>query len=59
MRVAVAYSLWGAAALCLLAMPVFGSRRIYSRTDLPLVDSWVFVVVAVALCVVGAVIDVL
>jgi hypothetical protein len=51
--------LWGAAALCLLAMPVFGSRRFYARTTLPLIDGWVFVAAAVVLCVIGAVIDVL
>jgi hypothetical protein len=40
-------------------MPVFGSRRFYSRTTLPLIDGWVFIAAAVALCILGALIDVL
>jgi hypothetical protein len=40
-------------------MPVFGSRRFYTRTSLPLIDGWVFIAAAAALCVVGAVIDVI
>ena len=58
-HVAIAYGMWVAAALCLLAMPLAGSRRLYAQTSLPLVESWVFVVAAVVLCAVGALADVL
>jgi hypothetical protein len=54
---AVAYGLWFAAALCLVLMPLAGSKAIYRRTSLPLLDSWVFVGAATALCVAGAAID--
>jgi hypothetical protein len=41
----------------LLAMPLAGSRRFYRRTSLPLVESWVFVSAAIALTVLGAIVD--
>jgi hypothetical protein len=40
-------------------MPIVGSRRFYRRTNLPLIESWNFVVAAVILCVAGGVVDVL
>jgi hypothetical protein len=56
-HVAIAYGMWVAAAVCLLAMPIAGSRRIYPRTSLPLIEGWVFVAAAVALCILGAIVD--
>jgi len=40
-------------------MPIVGSRRFYRRTNLPLIEAWVFVAAAVVLCVVGGIVDVL
>lgn len=57
MRVAIAYLFWAAAALCLLAIPITGSRLFYSRTTLPVVEGWKLVVAATVLCIVGAVFD--
>ena len=57
MREAIAYVLWAVAALCLIAMPVVGSRRFYSRTQLPLIQSWQLLSASVVLCVVGALVD--
>jgi hypothetical protein len=57
MRVAIAYVFWAAAALCLLAIPVTGSRIFYSRTSLPVVEGWKLVAAATALCVIGAIFD--
>jgi hypothetical protein len=34
-----------------------GSKRFYRRTNLPLVEGWMLLSAAIALCVVGAVID--
>ena len=59
MRVAIAYLFWGAAALCLLAIPVVGSRTFYSRTDLPVLEGWKLVVAATVLCIIGAAFDLL
>jgi len=53
----VAYGLWIAAAVCLVVVPLAGSRTLYRRTSLPLLESWVFVGAAAALCIVGAAID--
>jgi hypothetical protein len=57
MREVVAYVLWGFAALCMLAMPVVGSKRFYRRTSLPVVEGWQLLAAAAVLCVVGAVVD--
>ncbi|MES1246589.1 MAG: hypothetical protein ABUS54_02820 [Actinomycetota bacterium] len=38
-------------------MPLAGSKAIYRRTSLPLLDAWVFVGAAAALCVAGAAVD--
>lgn len=40
-------------------MPLAGSKRIYKRTTLPLVEGWVFVTAAVVLSVAGALLDTL
>jgi hypothetical protein len=53
----IAYGLWVAAAVCLVAVPLAGSKSVYRRTSLPLVEGWVLVAAAVALSVVGAVVD--
>jgi hypothetical protein len=37
--------------------PLAGSKALYRRTSLPLLESWVFVGAAAALCVAGAAID--
>jgi hypothetical protein len=58
MRETIAYVLWAIAALCMLAMPVVGSKRFYRRTSLPVVEGWQLLTAAVVLCVVGAVVDV-
>ncbi|HTO25334.1 MAG TPA: hypothetical protein VMJ49_05490 [Gaiellaceae bacterium] len=55
---AVAYGFWFAAALALVAIPLAGSRTL-ARRGLPPVDGWVFVLAAVLLTVVGAVVDAL
>jgi hypothetical protein len=56
---AIAYGLWVAAAACLVALPLAGSKQLYTRTNLPLIEGWVFVTAAVVLSVAGAIIDVL
>jgi hypothetical protein len=43
--------------LCLLAIPITGSRVLYSRTNLPVVESWKLVVAATGLCIIGAFFD--
>lgn len=57
MRVAIAYLFWGAAVLCLLAIPITGSRVFYSRTNLPVVEGWKLVAAATGLCIIGAFFD--
>ena len=54
---AIAYGLWFAAALCLVLVPLAGSKALYRRTNLPLIETWVFVGAAATLCVLGAAID--
>jgi hypothetical protein len=56
-RETIALVLWAVAAVLLLAMPVVGSKRFYRRTNLPLVEGWMLLSAAIALCIVGAVID--
>jgi hypothetical protein len=53
----IAYGWWVAAAACLVLMPVAGSKGIYRRTSLPLLEGWVFVAAAVVLSIAGAVLD--
>jgi hypothetical protein len=54
----VAYGLWIAAALLLIAMPIAGSKQLYKRTSLSMPESWTFVVAAVVLTTAGALLDV-
>jgi hypothetical protein len=49
--------LWGLAAVCMLLMPIAGSKRLYRRTNLPLIEGWMFLAAAAALCVAGALVD--
>jgi hypothetical protein len=42
----------------LVLAPLAATKLVYRRTNLPLVEPWVFVAAAIALCVVGAVVDV-
>jgi hypothetical protein len=55
----IAYGWWIAAAAILLAMPLAGSKRVYRRTTLPLIEGWEFVGAAVVLSVAGALLDAL
>ena len=50
----IAYGLYVAGAAVLLLAPVSATRTVYKRTNLPLVEPWVFVGAAIALRVVGA-----
>lgn len=43
----------------MLLMPIAGSKRFYRRTNLPLVEGWMFLAAAAALCVLGALVDAL
>jgi hypothetical protein len=58
-QVAIAYGLWVAAAGCLVALPLAGSKQLYTRTNLPLIEGWVFVTAAVLLSIAGAIVDLL
>jgi hypothetical protein len=42
----------------LVLAPLAATKLVYRRTSLPLVEPWVFVTAAIALCVVGAVVEV-
>jgi uncharacterized membrane protein (UPF0136 family) len=55
---AVAYGIYAAAAVVLVLAPISSLKLIYRRTSLPLVEGWIFVGSALALCAVGAAIDV-
>jgi hypothetical protein len=50
--------LWGLAAVCMLLMPIAGSKRFYRRTNLPLIEGWMFLSAAAILCVLGAIVDI-
>ena len=54
----IAYGLYVAGAVVLLLAPLSATRTVYKRTNLPLVEPWVFVGAAIALCVVGAAVEV-
>jgi hypothetical protein len=54
---ALAYGLWFAAAAMLVLMVIAGRRALWRRTNLPVVEGWVFVGAAVVLTVVGGAID--
>jgi hypothetical protein len=53
----IAYGCWFAATLTLVLAVVSGQRLIWRRTNLPVPEGWVLYSTAVALTVVGAVID--
>ena len=42
----------------MLLMPIAGSKRFYRRTNLPLVEGWMFLATATGLCIAGAIVDV-
>ena len=53
----IAYGCWFAAALTIVLAFVSGQKLIWRRTNLPVLEGWVLYSSAVALTVVGAVID--
>jgi hypothetical protein len=53
----IAYGCWFAAALTIVLAVVTGQKLIWRRTNLPVPEGWVLYSSAVALTVVGAVID--
>jgi hypothetical protein len=56
---AIAYGCWFAAAVALVAAAVSAQKLIWRRTNLPVLEGWVFVTASVVLTVAGAVIDTL
>jgi hypothetical protein len=54
----IAYGLYLSGAVVLVFAPLAATKLVYRRTSLPLVEPWVFVGAAIALCVVGAAIEV-
>jgi hypothetical protein len=54
---AVATGFWFAAAVCLLLMVVAGRKALWRRTARPLPEGSVFVSAAIALTVIGAIVD--
>ena len=54
----IAYGLYAAAAVVLVLAPLAATRLVYRRTNLPLVEPWVFVGAAIALCAVGALVEI-
>ena len=54
---AIAYGCWFAAAITIVLAVVSGQKLIWRRTNLPVLEGWVLYSSAVALTVVGAVID--
>jgi hypothetical protein len=54
---AVAYGCWIAAAAAIVLAVVSGQKLIWRRTNLPVLEGWVLYSSAVALTVLGAVID--
>jgi hypothetical protein len=54
---AIAYALWFAAALALLAMVPAGNKRIWRSGALPPTEGWWFVTAATLLTVAGAIVD--
>jgi Na+-translocating ferredoxin:NAD+ oxidoreductase RnfA subunit len=53
----IAYGCWFAAAFTIVLAVVSGQKLIWRRTNLPVPEGWVLYSSAVALTVVGAVID--
>ena len=54
----IAYGLYIAGAAVLVLAPLAATRIVYRRTNLPLVEPSVFVGAAIALCIVGAAVEV-
>jgi hypothetical protein len=54
----IAYGCWFAATVALILAVVSGRSLIWTRTDLPVVESWVFVTAAFVLTATGAAVDV-
>jgi len=54
---AVAYALWFAAALTLIAMLPAGSKRVWRSSSLPPTEGWWFVTAATLFTVAGAIVD--
>jgi hypothetical protein len=55
----IAYGCWFAATLMLVLTVVAGRKLIWQRTNLPVLEGWVFVSAAVVLIAAGAVVDVI
>jgi hypothetical protein len=53
----IAYGCWFAATFTLVLAVVSGQKLIWRRTTLPVLEGWVLYSTAIALTVVGAVID--
>ena len=54
----VAYGFWFAAAIVLVAMVLGGTKQVWKRTSIKIPESWVFSTSAVALTVIGILVDV-
>jgi putative exporter of polyketide antibiotics len=54
----LAYAFWFAAAAMLVAMVVAGTKQVWRRTSFTIPEGWVFSSSAVALTVIGVLVDV-
>jgi hypothetical protein len=54
---AIAYGLWFAAAAMFVLMAIAGRKLVWRKTNLPVLEGWVFIGAAVTLTVAGALID--
>jgi hypothetical protein len=54
----VAYAFWFAAAIVLVAMLLAGTKQVWRRTSFTIPEGWVFSSSAVALTVIGVLVDV-
>ena len=54
----IAYGFWFAAAIVLVAMLLAGTKQVWRRTSIRIPESWVFSSSAVALTVIGVLVDV-
>ena len=53
----IAYGCWFAAAFVLVLAAVSGQKLVWRRTNLPVLEGWVFVSAAVVLTAAGAAVD--
>ena len=53
----IAYGFWFAAAIVLLAMVLAGTKRVWRSTSFRIPEGWVFSSSAVALTVIGVLVD--